>query len=41
MIGGESEEIREQGPVNRKAAEKMAKLHDALSPRRWPSCFRS
>ena len=30
MIGGESEEIREQDPVNRKAAEKMAKLHDAL-----------
>ena len=26
MIGGESEEIREQDPVNRKAAEKMAKL---------------
>ena len=30
MIGGVSEEIREQDPVNRKAAEKMAKLHDAL-----------
>ena len=30
MIGGLTEEIREQDPVNRKAAEKMAKLHDAL-----------
>ena len=30
MIGVESEEVREQDPVNRKAAEKMAKLHDAL-----------
>ena len=30
MIGGESDEIREQDPVNRRAAEKMARLHDAL-----------
>lgn len=30
MIGGVAEEIREQDPVNRKAAEKMARLHDAL-----------
>lgn len=30
MIGGESDEIREQDPVNRDAAEKMARLHDAL-----------
>ena len=31
MIGAEeSGEIREQDPVNRKAAEKMAKLHDAM-----------
>ena len=31
MIGAEENgEIREQDPVNRKAAEKMAKLHDAM-----------
>ena len=31
MIGAESEdEIREQDPVNRQAAEQMAKLHDAM-----------
>ena len=31
MIGAEGEdEIREQDPVNRKAAEQMAKLHDAM-----------
>lgn len=30
LIGLECEEIREQGPVNRKAAEKMARLHDAM-----------
>ena len=32
MIGddGEGGEIREQDPVNRKAAEKMARLHDAM-----------
>ena len=31
MIGADaSEEIREQDPVNRKAAEKMAALHDAM-----------
>jgi len=30
MIGAESEEVREQDPVNRQAAEKMARLHDAL-----------
>ena len=30
MIGGESEETREQDLVNRKAAEKMVRLHDAL-----------
>ena len=32
MIGddGDGGEIREQDPVNRKAAEKMARLHDAM-----------
>ncbi len=30
MIGGEADDIREQDPVNRRAAEKMARLHDAL-----------
>ena len=30
MIGAESEDVREQDPVNRQAAEKMARLHDAL-----------
>lgn len=30
MIGGATDEIREQDPVNRKAAEEMAKLHDEL-----------
>ena len=31
MIGaGDVGEIREQDPVNRKAAEKMARLHDAM-----------
>ncbi len=30
MIGEDSGEIREQDPVNRRAAEKMARLHDAM-----------
>ena len=41
MIGGESEEIREQDPVNRKAAEKMAKLHDALVDKAYGKKFAS
>ena len=30
LVGAEAEPVREEDPVNRRAAEKMARLHDAL-----------